>query len=316
MRTSDRACKALDEQPEKLSAHYITPSVYYSDYTLTALMDKMVQKELAAQCGMKVAEGKCIVTSSESLDQEIKNITFPCFVKSLASANMVGSKSILAACENANELIEAIRYASERRCEKVLVEQYLRIDEELCLYGVAGNGEVYVPACVVTFREGSDEHKGVTAEGKVVPAEKVGVMKGQIEDMVRKIGLTGIFCVDILRCKDDLYYSEMNLRFGGSGYAVTLAGANLPAALADIVYEQKVNRPMEVSREVRFLNERIEFDAYLNGHMSRREYKTNLSGDQERVVQSDSDEGPWKEFQKMTYRKIIKKNIKRLIGRT
>lgn len=313
--TSDKACKALDQQADGRAAHYILPSVDYQGRTLTEMMDKMLQKELAAQCGMKVAKGECVSTSGPVSPEEAEKIGFPCFVKPLSSANVIGCKSIFATCESIKELNGALSHARDKKCETVLAEQFLQVDEELCAYGVADRGRVYLPACVVTFRGGSEEHRGVAAEGKVVPLSTLGAIAGQIEEMAARIRLSGLFCVDLLRCGDDVYFSEMNLRSGGSIFGVTLAGANLPGALADLAYGKPDFQAPEVKREVVFLNERIEFDACFNGHISVREYRAHMAGNQERIVESKTDPKPWQEFRRMTIRRLLKKRLLGLLGK-
>lgn len=312
--TNDGICKLLDEHASQLSQSYLIPNIHNKENALSEFMDKMAQKKLAIQCGIRVANGNCFHTNEPMPDSAMKEIGFPCFVKPVASANVIGCKTLFAKCDTHEELAEAINYAARRNCEKVLVEQYLNIDEELCVYGVAGNGVVYAPACVAAIRGGFAEHKGVTAEGKVFPASRLGVIQNQIEDFIRRSGLIGMFCTDIIRCGQELYYVETNLRFGGSGYAITLAGANLPAALADMVYGHSVNRPMTVAREIAFLNERIEFDAYCGGFYSKKEYEFHMSGGQERFIRSAVDKEPWIAFQRITRRQIVKKKIKNLLG--
>ena len=311
--SNDGICKMLDEHASRLYQHYLIPNIHDTENALSDFMDKMAQKELAIQCGLKVAEGNWYSTRTQITDSEAKEIKFPCFVKPLASANVIGCKMLFAVCNNKEELNCAIKNAASRNCERVLIERYLSIDEELCLYGVAGNGEGYAPACVATLRGGFAEHKGVTAEGRVVSSSGLGAMKEQIEDFIRRSGLTGMFCTDIIRSGNELYYVETNLRFGGSGYAATLAGVNLPAALADMAYGIPVTRPMTVQKEITFLNERIEFDAYIGGHITKREYKEHMSGEQERFIRSEADDEPWREFRRMVFRRTTRKTIKTVL---
>ncbi len=298
---NDRCCKVIDEHYEDLSGHFILPDINGIPGAISAFMNKRWQKELAEQCGMKTAAGGEYGTDDDGIASAKNEVRYPCFLKPSASANIPNSKTALSVCRNEEELHRAMIMSRERGCGMVLIEEYLSVTKELCIYGVAGNSCVYAPALVETIREGVAEHRGVAAEGVVRSANSIGDIKEKVIRLVKSIGLTGLFCVDLLECGDGIYFSEINLRGGGSEYSATLAGANLPGTLADMVYKGKTAGPEDVVREVHFLNERIELDAFRYGHLSAKDYYRHCKSPTERFVKSDTDPEPWNRFKRYAF---------------
>ena len=299
---NDRCCRLIDEHYDLFADHFYIPNIDNQKGAVSAYMDKMKQKKLARENGLLTARGRAYSTESIGIEEAQKEMSYPCFLKPLASADIQNCKTAFAICSNRDELSCAMETLRGRGADAVLIEEYLNITQELCLYGVAGDGEAYAPVLVETLRGGFFEHRGVAAEGIAVSGDKLGEIREKVENLIKSIHYTGMFCVDLFNCDSLIYFSEINLRAGGSGYAATLAGVNLPGLLADIVYQQAISRPKEVRREVRFLNERIEFDAYIRGFISRRDYKAHLAEHTERFIWCEDDPGPWRHFQKMVLR--------------
>ena len=298
---NDRCCRIIDEHYDILSGRFILPNMNGTPGAISDFMDKIKQKKCAEKCGMKTAAGREYSTDDDGISLAKDEVRYPCFLKPAASANIPNSKTALSVCKNEEELLHAMTASRDKGCGMVLIEEYLNVTKEICIYGVAGNGFVYAPALIETVREGVAEHRGVAAEGIVRSANSIGDIKEKVIRLVRSIGLTGLFCVDLLQCDDGIYFSEINLRGGGSEYSATLAGANLPGTLADMVYKEKTAGPEDISREVHFLNERIELDAFRNGHLSAKDYHRHCKSPTERFIQSDTDPEPWKRYKQYEY---------------
>lgn len=313
---SDPYCIMLDEHAEQFSKHYYIPNVYNKAGELIRLMDKMAQKKLANQFGLKTAYGNIFNTDREGIKKAINEVTFPCFVKVLVSAKIGDCKNLHTVCNKETDLQSALEKARQFGCETVLVEEYLKIDKELCVYGVAGNGYVFMPACIETLRGGLGRHKGVTVEGNIISSTHLGEVKHNLEEFVKRSGLTGLFCIDMIQSKDSLFFVEMNLRSGASVYGVTLAGINLPGSLANMVYQKSGSdkEQSDVKRTVHFLSEMIELDTYVDGFISRKEYKSHMTGNSERFIKNEADSAPWKEFQKLAFKKEFVKWLRYFKG--
>lgn len=305
----DATCMVLDQHASQLGLHYDIPKTLNNHKSLSYYMDKSIQKELAQKCGLLTAQGKKYNIDNEEIHNAFKEVAFPCFFKALFSAEMIGAKNLLTKCSNEKDLETAIEKAREGKCDNVLIEEFLPIEKELTAYGVAVNGEVYIPACMEAVRGGYSDHKGVAAEGIVKSAQCLGDTREKLKKFVKEIALEGLFCIDLIHSHGQLYFSEINLRGGGSGYGITLAGANLPGTLADIKYKNMMYGPDDIQQEVHFLNEMIEFEGYIDGYISLKDYKKHMSGGQSRFVKNKADPAPWKEFKKL----VIKRKIAKLM---
>lgn len=314
---NDRCCKLLDEHYDVLKSHFCIPNINEEPGAVLAFMDKIKQKRLAQECGLLAAEGREYSTESNGITQATTNVKYPCFLKPLFSASIQDSKTAFAICNNEDELKNAMLAAGMRGCSSVLVEEFLNITKELCVYGMACGDKVYAPVLIETIQGGFAEHKGVTAEGFAKSANELLDIKGKIVELIKRINYQGLFCVDLLKCGANIYFSEINMRGGGSGYAATLAGANLPAALADMVYDNTTSLKIDdITREVRFINERIEFDAFKGGYISRQEYKNYLLSENEKFIKSIDDPKPWRQFKRMTRNYMVKTELKRVFPKS
>ncbi len=304
---NDDVCLMLDEHSEQLREHYAIPKLEGMPGGIKRFMDKMVQKQAAQQCGLLTAPGQSYTTDDDGIERAVREAAFPCFQKPLASANSKsGGKACFAVCTNQDELRNAMRGAEGCGCGDVLLEAYLPIEKELTAYGVAANGQVFIPACMEALRS----NKGVAAEGMIRSASCLGETKEALESFVRKCGLTGLFCVDLIQCGGKLYFTEINLRSGGSGYGATLAGANLPATLANMIYGRSMEGPKDIQREVHFLNEYVELNSVMDGSITNQEYRAHMSQALERFIRSEDDPEPWKCYCRYV---LIRKRLLKLL---
>lgn len=313
----DITCIMLEKHLDRLAEHFYLPNINGISGELDRFSNKAVQKELAEKCDLKTANGRPYSTDEAGIRRAVQEVSFPCFMKPLSSSWTLSEKMFVTMCSNAEELRAWMGKARENgACDQVLLEEHLKIDQELSAYGVAANGQVWLPAVVRVIRNGLGTHIGVAAEGEVLSSDILGESREKIIQFVRKSGLTGLFCVDLAQCDGDLYFFEMNLRMGGSCYGVTMAGANLPGALADAVYHNSTLDATKGIREnVRFLSELIEIDNYQAGLIPYSTLRKRLNGDQRRFIKSDEDPKPWKELIMRSMRGTLARKAKRLLKR-
>jgi predicted ATP-grasp superfamily ATP-dependent carboligase len=313
----DITCMMLEKHWDRLSEHFYFPNISGVPGELNRFSNKAVQKELAEKCGLKTAGGGTYSTDEAGINRATQEVSFPCFMKPLSSSWTLSEKKFVTMCSNAEELRAWMGKAKkDGACEQVLLERYLKIDQELSAYGVAANGQVWLPAVVRVIRNGLGTHVGVAAEGEVMSSDVLGESRERIVEFVQKSGLTGLFCVDLAQCDGELYFFEMNLRMGGSCYGVTMAGANLPGALADAVYHNKALVATNGIREnVQFLSELIEIDNYQMGLISHSTLWQHLKGGQRRFIKSDEDPKPWRKWIIRSIRGVLARRAKGLIKR-
>ena len=314
--TNDYGAALLDLHGKELSDHYCFPNVNNNPGDLSSFMNKFRQKKLAVECGLSVAEGEIYEGNIDGIKKALLETTFPCVVKAVSSVGYLKSKTLLSICRNQSELEKAMMAACEKKWIYILVERYLEIEKEYAVYGMSLNGNVLMPACLHTLRSGHGSHKGVAAEGKMLFPDFLGNVKNKLELFVKKIGLNGLFCIDVILSNGQYYFIEMNMRYGASGYAATMAGANLPGAFVGAMLSNQVfDKNIEMTSELHFLNEKVDLDDYRAGYLSWKEYKAYQKGNEKRFIKSETDPLPWIYFQrnerKKHFARIIRGNSRR-----
>ena len=304
--TSDLSMLLIDSHANLLREHYCFPNICQTQGEITKWMDKFKQKKLAETCGLSVAKGKVYPANEDGIKEAISETIFPCVTKAISSEDCLSSKEIFRICSDAKELDEIMRLACDRNCSYILVEQLIEIEKEYATYGLAYNGKVLMPACLDAWRTGHGAHKGVAAEGAMLKPSFLGDVKEKLENFVRSIGLNGLFCIDLIYSKGIYYFVELNLRYGASGFAATIGGANLPGLYADIMLNgAELDENVSLQYEPVFLSEKVDLDDYRVGFMSWKEYKEHQKGNKVHFMKSDDDPRPWKQFQKLEQRKHL-----------
>ncbi len=139
-------------------------------------------------------------------------------------------------------------------------------------------------------------HTGVAAEGKVVSSSVPGELRPKPESFVKQSGLNGLFRIDLIESEGQVFFSEMNLRMGGSCYGVTMAGANLPAVLADMIYHGAQSGPDDIREEIVFESELIDLENPLTGFVSLKTLQQYLSEKHRCFIRNADDPGPWQKL--------------------
>ena len=286
----DASALFLDENASVLSERFYVPAMKKTPGKLSGFMDKIEQKRVAKLSGLPVAEGEYYSTDSSGRKEAVENVSYPCFIKPLISAGI--SKNIIGSCNSSEELSLKMKQAEEEGCLKVLIEEQLDVVQEYVCNGLALDNKVYLPSCIVVARRGLGRRKGVTAEGTVYNSEILGDFKNRLEEFVATLGLVGLFDIELMVCKDGIYFCEMNLRNGATGYAVTLAGANLPGILADYVYKGTLPHAVNLKKQITFVSEKVEMDCFLDGNISLRQLRKNLSPEKSRFIKDVKDIKP------------------------
>ena len=122
-----------------------------------------------------------------------------------------------------------------------------------------------------------------------------------IKKFVASIGFEGIFDVDLIEAKDGtMYFVELNLRYGGSGYAITHCGANLPGMFADYML---MGKPIDLDCKVKetgktFISEKIMLEEYMHSFITKQEMKKLFSEADIHFVYNEDDVAPYNHFKK------------------
>ncbi len=310
---SDDTVAAIDNNHERLKVHFVFPHICNGSGSIEYWMDKTHQKEAAKQVGLNVAEGLIIdiVDGHYSIPQNLK---YPCFSKPLATMN--GGKGGMRRCGNVQELISALDFYINRRTKtgKVLVEDFKEIHQEYALLGFSNGKEVCIPG-ILKFLTVSEQNKGIARQGMVMPVGDLKDLVDKFKQFVLKIGFIGVFDIDFYESNGVFYFCEINLRFGGSGYAITRMGVNLPAMMVEFLTGKAVDdMDRTITGTAIYANERMCIDDWYYGFISRKEYHRTLNSSDICFVSDDNDPLPKKiyerDFQKMAMRKFVKDVMK------
>ena len=217
-------------------------------------------------------------------------------------------------CNSESELIDHLN--SMRRFKNIdfLIEDFKEIEKEFAVLGFSDGENVIIPGILEILQLAHGSHYGVAIQGKVYPvtAEHEKLV-GLFKEYVRSIGFVGIFDIDYFKSGDVLFFGELNLRFGGSGYAYTKMGVNLPEMFVRYVCGMSYkDMPNEVSGSATYVNERMLVDEWLMGFISKKEFRRLFYSSDIKFVESQEDKEPFREMKKRTridHMKMLLKSI-------
>ncbi|MBV1817959.1 ATP-grasp domain-containing protein [Clostridium cochlearium] len=226
--SDDYTANLLDLNRDSLKHYFLFPHVKNLEFRLLELMNKDVLSKIAKKHGFKIPRSKVIDLSvnNDAITNVVENnIGFPCIVKPAQSVE--GSKSDILIIENDNQLHKAIAQYRKKYL-RVFVQQYINKKGEVGIQGISmyNSNEVYIAGVVRKIRVSK------VAPGSTTYAELDSKFdlhsENKIISMLKDIGFSGIFDVELMYDAKDIYFIEINFRNGAYGYAFTKAGVNLP----------------------------------------------------------------------------------------
>ena len=310
---SDFSAAAIDNHQDQLSEHFLFPHINHEQGAVVRWMNKEKQKELAQKVEMNVANS----VSFDIKDGKFtlpKDIHYPCFTKT--RAYMVGTKQTLKRCDNEQELLGFVQQLSSQYDLTLLVEDYKEIEKEYAVLGFSDGKIVDIPGVLQILTMAHGNHTGVACKGMVMPTTEFEPLIEQMKEFVLQVGYVGVFDIDFYQSGGVLYFGELNLRIGGSCYAVTKTGSNLPAMMVRHLCGESVDDLRKnVMSSATYINERMCLDDWRTGYLSFAAYRRLLSSADISFVKDDDDPKPYKVFRRRHIPLIAKKTVKSLIGK-
>jgi len=225
---SDDITLLLDNHYDELKDHF-----YFTNGQ--GSMKKYLQKyditQLALQCGINIPKEELLNVGE--LPEDLK---YPVITKAATSAGGGGWKNQSFICEDENALKDA--YA-KINAKTILVQEYIRKKNELCIDGISINGgeQVFMPYGCSYYRF----PKGSYGNYMYFTPFKDKVLTEKITKVIRGAHYSGPFCIEFLVGPDDnLYFLEVNFRHSGWGYAFTYGGFNLPVRWASATLDNEI----------------------------------------------------------------------------
>ena len=297
---SDDVCEMLDKNYEVLINKF-----YFFHGKEQGIVSKYLDKnninQLALKCGCCVLKNEVLIKGEKP-----RTLHYPVLTKALTST-LYAWKDEMHICNDESELLDSYK---KIRSDKILVQEFIKKKNELCLDGFSFNGgrNVYIPY-YSSYLRFSDLSYGGYMELK--PFEEGKIYK-QICSILQEVGYTGIFEVEFLiDDNDDKWFLEVNFRNSTWSYAYTYGGFNMPYfwALGSLNGDIDIN----VKKKDRF-TAMAEYEDYVmavkNGGLSLNEWVNDFYNADVHYFYNEQDPAPF------SIRKfILKKRIKRLIGK-
>lgn len=310
---SDFSAAAIDKNQERLREHFLFPHIHHMPGAIVEWMDKVKQKALAEQVGLNVAEASIISIQNHQYSIP-QSVSFPCFTKPLAT--IAGGKRFLRRCDNERELCAVLDMAGNLGDLQVLVEDFKRIDTEYAVLGFSDGSNIIVPGVIQILQMAHGGHYGVACQGKIMPVGEFTPLVERFKQFVQQIGYVGLFDIDFYESGGTMYFGELNLRFGGSGYAVTKMGVNLPAMLVKTLCGESIDDMTSVvTGEATYVNERMCMDDWYGGYLSTKDYHRVIHNSNIHFVLDHDDQGPQKELERNMGKLRLKRFLRKFIGR-
>lgn len=308
---SDFSAAVVDKNQNRLKDHFLFPHIHYTQDAVVEWMDKVRQKELALEVGLNVASS-CVIDVKDQQYEIPTDITYPCFTKPLVT--IIGGKRLMKRCDNETELRKILDTIVNLGNMQVLVEDFKIIDTEYAVVGFSDGHEVVIPGILQIIDMSHGGHYGVACKGKVMPTTGFEELIKMFKELLIRIGYFGLFDIDFYQSDGKMYFGELNLRFGGSGYAVTKMGVNLPGMMIRSLCGESINdMQKEVLGTATYVNERMLLDDWVSGYISTKKYSQMLSSADIRFVYDKDDPMPCGVYD--DYRRSVSIKLKRFIKR-
>lgn len=294
----DLVANIADEYLDELKHYYLMPNIDCCAGEINRLMSKEVQKRLAEAAGLPVINS-CVIRTVRGKFEIPASVKYPCFIKPNISKN--SSKSHMRVCANEEELKDTLTEFSKRRDIEMLVEDYVEISKEYSLLGLSTKNKVVAPGFFVAEKGGHVERRGVALTGKMLPCAEYQELINKLIDFVVTLNYEGLFDIDLLETTDgQMYFIEVNMRYGASGYALTKCGVNLPGMFADYMF---YNAPVPDCKEIQeadkvFISEKIMLDEYIGGFLTAKDAKQEMEAVDIHFIKNEEDMRPYRHFRK------------------
>ena len=296
--SDDLVANIADEYMKKLSPYYVMPNVDHTPGEINRLMSKSIQKELAKEAGLPVINS-CVIDAYHGLFTIPKTVTYPCFIKPNVSKN--SSKSRIKRCEDEEELRGYLTEFSKNKRIQMLVEDYVEIGREYSILGVSAGANVAAPGYFGAVEGGHDGRRGVAMIGMIRPTAEQQKLIDDISEFISTLNFEGLYDVDLIETVDGkMYFVELNMRFGASGYAVTESGANLPGMFADyMLFKKPVDPNCRIDEAGKtFISEKVMIEEYISGYLTKEEMSKHMKAVDVHFVSNEKDPKPYRHFKK------------------
>ena len=306
----DYCANVLDKNHLLLNEYFYVPHITDGKHSLGYYMDKQNQKDIAEKCGINVSKTWSVKIRKEAKPIIPDDIVYPCITKPQSSIGL--PKSYIQKCNNVAELQTFLKHISKETSCEILIEEYIEVDEEFTIPGISNGIDVLIPSFLKKIVIGKGSHKGVTICGKVESSNLYQNECSKLVTLMKNIGFTGIFDIEVLKSGNKFYLNEINFRNGAAGYSLTKAGINLPSIyvnelLNGMSFPLSDFRPIELT----FVNDKAALEHYIAGECSKAEYYTFINNVTTRLIDNKDDRLAQLSFRLLHLKSLIFKILKK-----
>lgn len=281
---SDDVCQLFDKNYNRL-----IDSFYFfhgkEAGIVSQYLDKSVINSIAEKNG-------CNVLKNEILDKGTlpSALKYPVITKALSST-LYAWKDEMHICQNKDELRSAWK---EIRSDRLLVQEYIKKENELCLDGFSFNdgNDVYIPYYTNYIRHSDLSYGGYMLLKPFDQNEKVYL---QIKSILKEIGFTGIFSAEFLiDDKGNNWFLEINFRNSTWSYAFTYGGVNMPFLWAEATINGDFTKPKSLMTEFKAMSEYEDYEmSVLSGMITLKGWKKDYDSADVHFLSNPKDPKPW-----------------------
>lgn len=213
---SDDITLLLDSHYKELKNHFYFT---HGEGRIEKYLQKYDITQLAESCGIRIPKEELL-----EVGKIPSTLQYPVITKAATSIGDLSWKTQSFICENEKELQNAY---NSIKAPTILVQEFIRKKNELCIDGISINGgeQVFMPYGCNYYRFVD----GAFGEYMYFRPFNDKELAKKIISVIRGAKFTGIFCVEFMIGPDDnLYFLEVNFRNSGWSYAFTYGGFNLP----------------------------------------------------------------------------------------
>jgi D-aspartate ligase len=258
--SDDYAASVIDKNISKLKESFLIPNIGQEDNAVLSKMNKAEMNKLAEKHGLLVPKSFTMnLKEIESIEKTIKtmDIEYPCIVKPMQSID--GTKSDITINENRTTLQESLEKL-KGKYKEVIIQEFINKEGELGIQGLATitSKEVIIPGIIEKLRQ-SAVAPGSTTYAKLVKSNSL-VDIDKIKSLIRDLGYVGIFDMELMYSKGEIYFIELNFRNGAYGYAFTKAGINIPGLwCSDAIDQDFPDELKRIKNKVTLMSEIADF---------------------------------------------------------
>lgn len=217
---SDAAVLELDKRLDEFRDLYFIPSIDGKQGKIAEWMDKQKQFEFAEKYGLDMAK----TATSDLSALENVSISFPWILKPVISAE--GSKKDIIIVNSYQELETKKKELENKGYQKILVQPYLNIDQEIVIVGAIYKNRNESSAFLYEVIRRWPDKSGTNSYSAAVTDTELIRKCQNILECIKKEKFSGLIDVEVFIVNGRLYLNEINWRNSGGGFRGLSSGCH------------------------------------------------------------------------------------------